>query len=99
MSADSIASKLKSLLDITEKFLDESKQELDKYQIALTGTLRLLDGKSSTIATLQGNKEDLMSYIIQQTTEIKEKSEKRLQSIFEQLSVLMSLVKDDDRNS
>lgn len=99
MDTESHAIRLKALLDTTRKFLEESKQELDKYQIALTGTIRLLDGKSTTLTKLQGNKDDLTSYLLQQTTQIKQNSTKRLETILEHVVSLIALVSDDDRNS
>lgn len=99
MDRESLVIRLKSLLDITRKSLEESKQELDKYQMALTGTFRLLNGKSTTLTKLQGNKYDLTSYLIQQTIQIKQNSSKRLETIHEHVESLITLALDDDRNS
>ena len=99
MDAESFASRLKALADTIRNSLDESNQELDRYQMALAGTFRLLDGKSTTLTNLQGSKDDLTSYIIQQTTQFKQNSAKRLETILEDVVSLIPLVSDDDRNS
>lgn len=99
MDTDLLAVKLKALLDTTRKFQDESKQELDKYQMALAGTFRLLDGHATILTKLQGNKDDLTSYLIQQTTQLKQNSTKRLETILEHVVSLITLVSDGDRNS
>jgi len=99
MDAESLGIRLKALLDITKKGLDESNQELDKYQMALAGSIRLLDGKSTTLTKLHGNKDDLTSYLLQQTTQLKQNSTKRLETILEHVVELITLVSDDDRNS
>ena len=99
MDTESLAIGLKALLDTTRTYLEESKQELDKYQMALTGTFRLLDEKSTMLTKLQGNKNDLTSYLLQQTTQLKQNSTKRLETVLEQVISLIALVSDDDRNS
>jgi hypothetical protein len=99
MDDDLLLVKLNSLSEIVGENLDELIHELDRFQIALSGTLRLMDGKSSTLTTLHGDKNSLMSYILQQTTEIKQNSTKRLENILEEVTRLITAVSDGDRNS
>ncbi|MHA1636946.1 MAG: hypothetical protein ACTSUB_02920 [Candidatus Thorarchaeota archaeon] len=99
MDMEPLAIGLKELLDTTRTYLEESKQELSKYQMALSGTFRLLDGKSTILTKLQGNKDDLTSYLLQQTTQLTQNSAKRLETILERVTSLITLVSDGDRNS
>ncbi|MHA1883164.1 MAG: hypothetical protein ACTSUO_08970 [Candidatus Thorarchaeota archaeon] len=99
MDMEPLAIGLKELLDTTRTYLEESKQELGKYQMALSGTFRLLDGKSTILTKLQGNKDDLTSYLLQQTTQLTQNSAKRLETILERVTSLITLVSDGDRNS
>ena len=99
MDDELLTAELKSLLESVRKCIDESKQEYDKFQIALTGTLRLMDGESATLTTLHGSKDNLTSYILQQTTDLKQDSIKRLENLQKLVTTLIGMVSDGDRNS
>jgi hypothetical protein len=72
MKNDEIISEITSLLD----FIDETRERIglehDKFQVALTNTLRLLDGSSPTLTKMKGNAMDLKAYLIRTSTEIRQ---------------------------
>ncbi|MFW9849103.1 MAG: hypothetical protein ACFFF4_08180 [Candidatus Thorarchaeota archaeon] len=58
------------------KSIDENigttEESFEKLLVALTGVFRLLDGKHSTLAALQGNPVDLQAYILKLLGQIRE---------------------------
>lgn len=74
MKNDEIIAQISSLLD----FIDETREKIgfehDRFQVALTNTLRLLDEGSPMLAKMKGNTEDLKAYLIRTSTEIRQTS-------------------------
>ncbi|MHA2425013.1 MAG: hypothetical protein ACXAEF_09515 [Candidatus Thorarchaeota archaeon] len=74
MKNEDIIVEISSLLDFIDETRDEISVEHDKFQIALTNTLRLLDEGSSTLTKMKGNVGDLKAYLIRTSTEIRQTS-------------------------
>ena len=74
MKNEDIIAQISSLLD----FIDETREKIglehDKFQVALTNTLRLLDEGSPMLTKMKGNTEDLKAYLIRTSTEIRQTS-------------------------
>ena len=74
MKKEDIIAEITSLLDFIDETHDRIGLEHDKFQVALTSTLRLLDEGSSTLTKMKGNVEDLKAYLIRTSTEIRQTS-------------------------
>lgn len=94
MDSDSLGIELKKILEVVKELLEESKEEQDKFQIALTGTLRLLDGETTTLSALQGSPAELRGYILQLTTKMSKNSAERFEKILEHLTTVIKITAD-----
>ncbi|MHA3965020.1 MAG: hypothetical protein AM325_015945 [Candidatus Thorarchaeota archaeon SMTZ1-45] len=74
MKKEDITIEITSLLEFIGQTRDEIAQEHDKFQIALTNTLKLLDEGSPILTKLKGNAEDLKAYLIRTSTETRQSS-------------------------
>ncbi len=74
MKNDDMIAEISSLLDFIGETRDRISSEHDKFQVALTNTLRLLDEGSTTLTKMKGNVEDLKAYLIRKSTEIRKSS-------------------------
>jgi hypothetical protein len=72
MTKDAIITEIASIIEYIEEVRNSVGLDHDKFQIALTNTLRLLDGTSSTLARLKGDSEDLKGYLVKTSTEMRE---------------------------
>lgn len=91
---DSLDVELKRILEVVKELLAESKEELDKFQVALTGTLRLLDGETTTLSALQGNPAELRGYVLQLTTQMSNNSDERFEKILDNIIALIKIAPD-----
>ena len=94
MDSDSLGIELKKILEVVKELLEESKEEQDKFQIALTGTLRLLDGENTTLSALQGSPAELRGYILQLTTQMSKNSADRFEKILDHLTAVIKITPD-----
>ncbi len=74
MKKEDIIIEIISLLEFIDQTRDEITQEHDKFQIALTNTLKLLDEGSPILTKMKGNAEDLKAYLIRTSTETRQSS-------------------------
>ncbi|MGD9395228.1 MAG: hypothetical protein PVJ05_02250 [Candidatus Thorarchaeota archaeon] len=74
MKKEDIVIEITSLLEFIDQTRDEITQEHDKFQIALTNTLKLLDEGSPILTKLKGDAEDLKAYLIRTSTETRQSS-------------------------
>ena len=72
MTKDAVITEITSIVEYIEETQNRVGLDYDKFQIALTNTLRLLDGTSSTLAGLKGDSEDLKGYLVKTSTEMRE---------------------------
>ena len=94
MDTDSLSFELKRILDVVKELLDESQEELEKFQVTLTGTLRLLDGESTTLSALQGNPAELRGYVLQLTAQMRKNSGERFEKILDYLTTVIKNASD-----
>ena len=59
---------------VIDRYHEEMDQEHEKFQVALTGVLRLLSGQDTTLSNLRGRPDDLRGYIIQLAADLHKKS-------------------------
>jgi hypothetical protein len=74
MKKEDIIVEITSLLEFIDQTRDEITREHDKFQIALTNTLKLLDDGSPILTKMKGNIEDLKAYLIRTSTETRQTS-------------------------
>ncbi len=95
MKREDVSTEISALLYFINESRDQVALEHDKFQVALTNTLRLLDESSSTLIKMKGNVKALKSYLIRTSTEIRNSSldpfdgiKDRVERIYELLQAL-----------
>ena len=99
MNNEHLTNELNNLLSL----LDEHQTEVDtlqeKFQVALTGVLRLVGKSTPILENLQGNTEDLKGYLIQQNIDVTKATAQSFQSIRNKIEQVLELVSSIDRKS
>ena len=99
MNEEQIVEELQALLSL----LNEHQKEIDivqeKFQVALTGILRLVGEGTPTLANLHGKTEDLKGYLIHLNTEVVKTSSKSYQSLKTKMESLIESIPSSDRKS
>ena len=99
MNNEQIVNELDALLTL----LNEQQKEIDaiheKFQVALTGVLRLVGESSPTLAKLQGNTEDLKGYLLHLNTDVIETTKKSYNSLRIRIEKVRELAWSSDRKS
>ncbi|MGY5871995.1 MAG: hypothetical protein RTV72_07130 [Candidatus Thorarchaeota archaeon] len=99
MNTEQLAEELNSLLSL----LSEQQAEIDtiqeKFQVALTGILRLVGEGAPTLTNLHGNTENLKGYLIQLNANVAETTTKSYQSLRKRIEAVIELVSSSDRKS
>lgn len=72
MTKEAIVKELTSIIDFIEETKARIGMDYDKFQIALTNTLRLLSDTSTTLVRMKGDSEDLKGYLVKSSTEIRQ---------------------------
>lgn len=100
MNNEQLTKELNAILSL----LDEQKGDIntiqEKFQIALTGVLRLVgENTAPTLKNLHGNPEDLKGYLIQLNTEVVKTTTKSYESLRNRIEEVLELVSSSDRKS
>ncbi|MHA1864645.1 MAG: hypothetical protein ACTSWA_12815 [Candidatus Thorarchaeota archaeon] len=99
MNNEQLTDELKSLLSL----LNEQQKEIDsiqeKFQIALSGVLRLVGTSTPTLTNLHGKTEDLKGYLIQLNTDVIETTTKSYQSLRIRIEEVLELASSSNRKS
>jgi hypothetical protein len=72
MTNEALIIEITSIIDFIEETRNRIGQDYDKFQVALTNTLRLLDDPSSTLTRMRGNTDGLKGYLVKTSSEIKQ---------------------------
>jgi hypothetical protein len=99
MNDEQLIESLNSLLSLLDSQQSENDAIQDKFQVALTGVLRLLGEGTPTLTKLHGKTEDLKGYLIQLNTEAKQSTAKSYQLIRERIEGLLESVSTSNRKS
>ena len=91
-------------LNIILNLLNEQQREVnaihEKFQVALTGVLRLIGNDTSpTLMNLEGNPQDLKGYLIQLDTDVLETTTDSYEAVRTKIEELLELVSASDRKS
>jgi hypothetical protein len=92
MTNEDLILEITSLLDLIDKTRENVNSEHDKFQVALTNTLRLLDGSSSTLSKMKGNVEDLKAYLIKSSMNPRQTSLDSLEQLRLKVEKLRDLI-------
>ena len=65
-----------------------------KFEVALTGILRLLSGEGTSITSIKGSPSDLMGYLVRLLSELQRDSLSSLETIRMKLTALQDTVKN-----
>ena len=99
MNNEQIVDELDSLLTL----LNEQQKEIDaiheKFQVALTGVLRLVGESTPILTKLQGKTEDLTGYLITLNTDVVKTTTKSYQSLRKRIEEVIELASSSDRKS
>jgi hypothetical protein len=85
MDAEKILVQLGNLLDQIEKANGDIIKDYEKFEVALTGVLRLLSGEGTSITSIKGSPDDLIRYLIRQLTKLQKETLVQLEAIREEL--------------
>jgi len=99
MNDEELADELKALLSQLNEEQIEIKTIQEKFQIALTGVLRLVGESTPTLTNLQGKTDDLKGYLIHLNTEVVQTTTKSYQSLRNRVEELIELISSSDRKS
>ncbi len=72
MTKEAIVKELTSIIDFIEDTRTRIGMDYDKFQIALTNTLRLLSDTSTTLVRMKGDTDNLKGYLVKSSTEIRQ---------------------------
>jgi len=96
MNDEQLANELNNLLTQLKEQQVEIDTIQEKFQVALTGVLRLVGESTPTLTNLHGKTEDLRGYILQLNTEVAQTTTKSYQTLRNRVEELLS---SSDRKS
>lgn len=84
---------LTELRNNTVRMQSEIEQEYEKFQVALSGVLRILSGDGSTILkAIQGSPEEVKGYLIQLASQLRQHTTESWESLKIELDNIIELV-------
>lgn len=90
---ENLVLQLTELRSNTVRMQSEIEQEYEKFQVALSGVLRILSGDGSAILkAIQGSPEEVKGYLIQLTTQLRQHTTESLESLKIELDNMIELV-------
>ena len=99
MNREQLIEELNAILSL----LNERQGKIDtiheKFQVALTGVLRLVGETTPTLTNLHGKTEDLTGYLIQLNTEVIKTTSESYRSLRNQIESVIESVSTSDRKS
>ncbi|MHA1483946.1 MAG: hypothetical protein ACTSPR_01355 [Candidatus Thorarchaeota archaeon] len=90
---ENLVLQLTELRSNTVRMQSEIEQEYEKFQVALSGVLRILSGDGSAILkAIQGSPEEVKGYLIQLATQLRQHTTESLESLKIELDNMIELV-------
>ncbi len=90
---ENLVLQLTELRSNTVRMQSEIEQEYEKFQVALSGVLRILSGDGSAILkAIQGSPEEVKGYLIQLATQLRQHTTESLESLKVELDNMIELV-------
>jgi hypothetical protein len=92
MKDERISLEITSILALIDESREKIITEHDRYQVALTNSLRLLGDNSQTLSKLKGDTEDLKAYLIRSSITSRQTSIDLLEQIRTKIEKLDDLI-------
>ncbi len=90
---ENLVLQLTELRSNTVRMQSEIEQEYEKFQVALSGVLRILSGDGSAILkAIQGSPEEVKGYLIQLATQLRQHTTESLESLKIELDNMIEIV-------
>ena len=100
MENEALANQIRELLLKVESSQESIEEGYKKFQVALTGALRLLDGNNQMLGRLHGSPEDLKGFLLKLATELRSDTISHWESLKPKIEhILSSITETDDRKS
>jgi len=99
MNDEQLRDELNSILMLLNAQQNEVTEMQEKFQIALTGVLRLVGKEASTLSKLQGNPEDLKGYLIHLNSDVVTTIAKSYESLRTRIEEVLESLLSSDRKS
>lgn len=91
--SENLVLQLTELRSNTVRMQSEIEQEYEKFQVALSGVLRILSGDGSAILkATQGSPEEVKGYLIQLATQLRQHTTESWESLKVELDNMIELV-------
>jgi hypothetical protein len=91
--SESLVLQLTELKNNTVRMQNEIEQEYEKFQVALSGVLRILSGDGSAILkAIQGSPEEVKGYLIQLASQLRQHTTESWESLKMELDNMIELV-------
>ena len=90
---ENLVLQLMELRSNTVRMQNEIEQEYEKFQVALSGVLRILSGDGTAILkAIQGSPEEVKGYLIQLTAQLRQHTTESWESLKIELDNMIELV-------
>ena len=99
MNNEQLINELNAILTLLNENQTEIGNIHEKFQVALSGVLRLVGESSPTLVNLQGNTEDIKGYLIHLNTNVVETTAKSYESLRIKIEEVLNMVLSSDRKS
>ena len=99
MNNEQLREELNAILSLLNAQQNEIAELQEKFQVALTGVLRLVGNEAPLISKLQGNTEDLKGYLIHLNSDIVTTTTKSYVSLRDRIEEVLESLSSSDRKS
>ena len=99
MNNEQLKQELNAILTLLDEKQNEVAEMHEKFQVALTGILRLIGKEALILSKLQGNPEDLKGYLIHLNSDVVTTTTKSYESLRIRIEEVLELLSSSDRKS
>ena len=99
MNNEELREELTAILRLLDAGQNEVAEMQEKFQVALTGVLRLVGNEAPILSKLQGDPEDLKGYLIHLSSDVATATTKSYESLRNQIDNLLQSLSSPDRKS
>jgi len=99
MNDEQLREELNTILMLLNAQQNEIAEIQEKFQVALTGVLRLVGKESHILSKLQGDPEDLKGYLIHLNSDVVTTTTKSYESLRTRIEEVLESLSSSDRKS
>ena len=99
MNNEKLREELSSMLMLLNEQENKIAEMQEKFQVALTGVLRLVGQEAPLVSKLQGNLEDLKGYLIHLNSDVATSTTKSYESLRTRIEEVLESLSSSDRKS